>query len=333
MHIPTWLKIAVALLISGAWLFARQGGQPAQTSPLAPPPEAQSEAFTISARSPLTATGVSPADILGAGGAPLVSCESLGLLCSDYASGRQDAILGLSFGDDFSDDSLPPVQFSVAPGSQGLPGTAVNGEAACRPSEAQADVFASPLDGTNVQVLDGDGKACASSAGLGLGLDESAGNNLSGLASDPCRTFDPDCDGLPDAPAFLSLAAGSPTLAALGALPSDILSTGNAFTPHVWASQDALGLLAGDVIDALCVQENGDGVYGAGDFVLFSLAAGSPSLARFGASPADVLSAHPRQVYVRGAWLGLASTDQVDGLLCGLVSAPRRLFAPLVNNR
>ena len=51
---------------------------------------------------------------------------------------------------------------------------------------------------------------------------------------------------------------GSPSLAAYGATPRDILMTSNAADAVVWASGADLGLQVGDVIDAICVDDDND---------------------------------------------------------------------------
>ena len=55
--------------------------------------------------------------------------------------------------------------FSVAPGSAGLPGTGVAGEASCVPPEPEADEFASAANGANSQYYDGNGAICDGNAG------------------------------------------------------------------------------------------------------------------------------------------------------------------------
>jgi hypothetical protein len=274
---------------------------------------------------------VYPADLLGAGGVPLVTCEDLGLVCFDQTSGARDELSGLSFGADFSDDALPPVEFSVAAGSQGMPGTAVRLEAGCTPAQQQADVFSSHLDTANSQDLDGDGQACATNAGYGLLIEEDPAHELDALEADPCRSLDFDCNGLPDSPVYFTLEAGSPSLTALGAAPSDILAAGSAYVLEVWAAGETqLGLAAGDVIDAICLQEDGDGQFSSGDRLLFSLAPGSPSLAAIRATPADLLRANPLGVFLAAGSLGLLPGDDVDALLCGSALDSHRLHFPVV---
>jgi hypothetical protein len=301
----------------------------------APPPDVQNQSFGVTATSVLTATGVHPADILGAGAAPLIPCEHLGLLCFDFNSGAVDEIAGLSFGVDFTESTLPPVQFSVDRSSRGRAGSAVRAEADCSPAQAHADVFESAFDGANAQDLDGDGSACANNAGYGLSLNESSQSDaLGALDRDPCQTVDLNCDGVPDQTIYLTLAPGSPTLALLGATSADILASGADFVPGVWAAGVAnLGLRAGDVIDALCLFEDGDGVYGQGDRLLFSLARGSPTLTQSAAGPADLLLPAPPRVAVPAAALGLEATDNVDALSCTQTVTRLDLYLPVISKR
>lgn len=305
--------------------------QRAFTRIASPPAQLQGESFSITDGDPLTATGVYPADVLGSGGYPLIICEDLGLDCNDL-SGGVDEVLGLSYGLDFTLDDLPLVQFSVTPGGRGLAGTALRAEADCSPPEAGADVFESALDGANVQDLDGDGDPCSSNAGYTLGLTETVpADNLDALDLDPCLTVDDDCDGLPDQPVFLTLGFGSPTLASIGATPADILLVSGGFGAQLWAGAGSLGLIEGDVIDALCIYENGNGVFDDGDLLLFSLAASSPALAGIQASPADLLMPRPLRPLITAADLGLETSDDVDALLCGGISIPTQaVYLPLI---
>lgn len=331
------ISLTASILIAwsiaiGVLAQADRSTRPERPTAFSPPPEVQTQSFSVSNASPLTTTGVYPADILGLGSLPLIACEDLGLVCAATTGGPPDDVLGLSYGYDFVSTSLPPIQFSVAPGSRGLTGTAVRAEADCGPAaEPQADVFETARDGTNAQDLDGDGAPCSTNSGFGLGLSEVAnGDDVDEIESDPCLTIDPNCDGVPDEPIYVALAPGSPTLAAIGATPRDILITSPDLAPQVWASGSLdLGLTTGDVIDALCVRDNGDGVYGAGDRVLFSLAAGSPTLTKWQASPADVLRPQYGVFYAAGT-LGLEATDDVDGLACSSAVQFATVYLPLV---
>jgi hypothetical protein len=290
-----------------------------------PPAEAHTQAFSVSNGSPITSTGLSAADVLGAASGPVIACEDLGLLC-----GANDDVRGLSYGYDFSAPNLPPIQFSVVKGSRGITGTAVRAEADCVPAEPEADVFETTLNGANDQDLDGDGTACSANVGFGLGLTEgAAGDNVDEIERDPCLTIDPDCDGVPDEPVYVTLAPGSATLSEITATSADILITSPDFASQVWASSAQLGLTTSDVIDALCVQNVGDAAYGLGDRVLISLAIGSPSLAKWGAGPADVIHP-PVGVMYAASKLGLLATDDVDGLACSSDVQFATLYLPVI---
>jgi hypothetical protein len=282
-----------------------------------PPPEPQRQSFSVTVGSPLLGTGVDPADILIAGPIQWIPCGSLGLVCGPTLIEWRDQLGGLSYGFDFIFGG-PPVQFSVSYGAHGASGTAVRAEADCSPSEAQADSFASQLRGSNTQILDGDGVSCAAgNAAPGLGLAETpASDDVGALAGDPCLTVDLDCDGAAEGPIFFTLLPGSPALKMLGAGSADILSVSQDTGPALWGGAPDLGLVQEDAIDALCLREDGDGRYGPSDWLAFSLAPGSPTLARLDASPADILVPGGPTVFAGATRLGLERTDNVDGLLC-----------------
>lgn len=300
-----------------------------------PWPESQGLAFSVSPGDPLTTSGIHPADVLGAGGVVSLGCESLGLLCDDETSGAQDDLIALSFGTDFQGGELPGLLFSAGRGALGKAGSALAGEAGCSPAEVSGDAFEGLLEGGNQQHLDGDGQACSSGGGFPLGLDESlAGDRLDALADDPCLTVDPDCNGTPDGAIFAVLAPGSPSLLLLGAGGDDILLLNAEYLPVVWADgQLDLGLVSSDVIDGLCLEEDGDGAFSAGDRLLLSLRSGSPSLANIQARPGDVLRAAPLRVVYRGAALALADADELSALTCAMVWSFSDVFLPEVMRR
>ncbi len=323
----TGALLAVAALV----LVSARLSPSASLAPAQSVPEPQDVSFSVADSDPLTAQGVHPADILGAAGIPSILCADVGLVCTDSATGANDEIRGLSFGQDFRPTGLLPIQFSVDQGSQGAVGTAVRVEANCSPAEPQADVFGTAANGSNLQVFDGDGVACGSNAGLGLYLTEGiSSTNVYALDGDACLFVDLSCDGVPESPVFLTLAAGSPTLALIGATPADVLMTNVEFTAVKWADGVAdLGLVTGDVIDALCVREDGSGVYDGEDQVVFSLAPGSPTLSALSASAADLLlPGRPPTVFYTAASLGLQSTDNVDAVMCSFELS--RTFLPIV---
>lgn len=259
-----------------------------------------------------------------------VSCANLGLSAAGCSStGTQDDLDAVSFGHDFASGNSP-FQFSVAPGSTGLAGSAVAAQAACSPPEPQADMFSSERDGTSALILDGDGAANGCPTATPANLSERPNSdNLDASSGQPPDLVDTDNDGQLDQAIYFSLSAGSPSLATFSRGPADILWT-TGFSPGVYASVGTLGLQAADDIDALCVSHPGSGqVYDAtNDKVLFSLAPGSPTLASLGASAADILAPGPK-VAVHAWELGLNASDNVDALNCAAQTAPPTVIIPV----
>lgn len=270
-------------------------------------------------------------------GAPVVrfTCAALGLSadgCDDGADGDSDNISALSYGVDLKaqDEGAAPasgVEFSVAAGTQGVVGSAVAVQANCPPGapgaspEPEGDVFTSPFDSMNKLLFDGNGPVGACEDAFSLGLVEAAGghDNLDALAGDP-SLVDADGDGVPERPVYFALDALSPSLANAGFSAGDVLMSVNGGPATRFASASQLGLVSGDALDGMCLQESGDGTFGLGDEIVFSLAPGSPSLATIGAGPADLLAAgSPPVVLHRSTALGLVATDDVDALACSEV--------------
>ena len=78
-----------------------------------------------------------------------------------------------------------------------------------------------------------------------------------------------------------------------------------------------LGLGALDDMDALVYFEDGTPGPTPGDAVLFSLAAGSPTLGLLGASPADILITGPGflpGIFAPAGAIGLLPTDELNAL-------------------
>ncbi len=131
---------------------------------------------------------------------------------------------------------------------------------------------------------------------------------------------------------FYSLRRGSASLDTLPGTGSaaDIYVDNNTNAPGsevLYVAPAQIGLLPNDDLDALIVLDNGDRIFTPGqDQVIFSLAAGSPSLGN-GAprSPADLFRSNGGgvfNVYATAQNLGLAPTDELDALefsLCGNV--------------
>ena len=333
MRIVRWIVLVVAvtaLILFSAWLSPPATLLWAHFVSQATP-EPQGVSFTVPGSDPLIGQGVEPADILGVGSVPLILCNAVGLTCAD--SGAGDVVEGLSYGLDFRPTDAMSIQFAVSAASRGITGTAVRAEADCTPPEPQADVFGSSRDGTNVQVWDGDGIACGGNSGVPLDLAEGASSSrVNALDTAACPSVDWNCDGIPDAPILVTLASGSPTLASMGATPADVLILHAGIEPIKWADGVAdLGLMSGDRIDALCVKEDGSGVYDSEDQVLFSLAPGSPSLAARSASAADLwLPGHPAMPFYKAASWGLQSTDDVTALMCSFDLSLSRVYLPVI---
>jgi hypothetical protein len=205
--------------------------------------------------------------------------------------------------------------FSVSPGSSGLGGTAVAAQAAT--SDEPADIFVSSFGGGNAQLFDGNGVP----SGAALGLVEpftAPGDNVDGLDARLTGTtvywsVDPTTAG--------SAVAGGIYMASGAA---DIFLSppvvGYTLFPALYASSAFLGLMSADDIDAVVVFEDGTAGFSAtGDTVFFSLAPGSPSLATYGASPADILVAGAAAgggtaIFATAASLGLSASDNLDAL-------------------
>ena len=282
---------------------------------------------------PAALLGLTPAGADLSGQAPFVriACDALGLTadgCDDGADGTQDDVSALSFGRDLAGQGGAKLFFSVAQGAQGVPGSAVEQQHGCPPSqpglapEAEADVFVSNLDGANEIVFDGNGPIGSCAAAFPLGLIEAAitRDQVDALDVADASVVDEDGDGMPDRPVYFSLAADSPTLQALGFGAGDLLVTVDGRPPSVFASSSQLELRPGDEIAAVCLLESGDSSYGAGDVIYFALTPRSPSLAAVGAGPGDILApGTPLRLVARAASLGLAGTDALGALFCEAV--------------
>jgi len=217
-----------------------------------------------------------------------------------------DVINSFSWGLDNPTDPEGRIRFSVSPGSVGI--VEVSGMPASVHSqaglgEAAADIYLSVYTPMGITALEVDGNGLGTALQAASGLAEPA-DDLTALATcDPAGRF---------GNAFLTLAPGSPTLGLYGAGPADILINplfGFAVPPIPFVPAPALGLLPGDVIDALALNF-------AGPPAVVSLAPGSPTLVLLGAGPADLLSvgAGPASVLIPSYALGLLPTDDIDAL-------------------
>ncbi len=130
-----------------------------------------------------------------------------------------------------------------------------------------------------------------------------------------------DLDGtmthtVPDTPLYFSLDIFSPSLPGS---PADIYATPpGAGAYGLFAADFTLGLVPGDDVDALAVWDvAGDLMASPGDYALFSLAPGSPTLAGFGLSAADILVTDftgAFALYLTAGSLGMLPTDNIDAL-------------------
>jgi hypothetical protein len=222
-------------------------------------------------------------------------------------------------------DALPAgtLHFSVDRAARGIGGLFPPDVDSERTSGAAGDVYRSFFPPNHTLELDGDGDG-GSPAPDGIGLDESGPNidDMVGLDLCAAAAVDPDGDGVLDQPVYFTLAAGSPTLAALGAGPQDLLRSpvGATGPATLWTTGASLGLVAGDVIDALATD---------GNAVQFSLAAGSPTLLGPDGqpdapndpdpddlTPADVMTQAFLAVFP-GSALNLRDDDDLVGLSLG----------------
>ncbi|MCH8008275.1 MAG: hypothetical protein IIC91_05365 [Chloroflexi bacterium] len=279
----------------------------------------------------LTGNLVLTVDFIGAGGVSgaglpvFIPCENLGLTsdgCDDGLDGDQDNLDALSFGEDFEENDWY-LAFSVAPGSTGLAGSGVAQQAACSPAQPQADEFATNADATNVLFFDGDGVegSCPTSHAMGL-IELPSSDDLDALNEQPPSAVDILGDGMLDDTVLFSLSEGSPSLAAFGLGPADILWTAGV-EPDLYASAQTLGLQPGDDIDGLCISDAGFGtLYDPdADTILFSLTADSPTLDDLGASGADILRPGP-SVHFSAGQLGLRVADDLNAMKCFRKASP-----------
>ena len=189
-----------------------------------------------------------------------------------------------------------------------------------RSSGNEADVYKSYFPPNSTLVLDGNG-AGGSPAPKGLGLDETGSSidDIEGVEMCGPAAVDANGDGVLELPIYFTLATGSPSLATLGATPRDVLRsrTGASGSPTIWKTGAQLGLVSGDLIDALAT--NGTTVY-------FSLAPGSPTLLGPDGqpdpnndpnpddmTPADIMN-YAFVTVLPGVALNLQDTEDVDGL-------------------
>ena len=278
----------------------------------------QAPSFSVA---PAGRSGLFPATLFDVPTAPGIRSPGLGLTPADNVD-------GLSYGIDY----IAPVfeaRFSVDRAAVGLPGTAVSLESSKTPPQAHGDEFrvsSPPASGNlNTQVLDENGDTAPRFPLL-------VSDDVDALTEPPTSFVDPDGDGTPDLPVYLSLSAGSPTLAGIGAGPADILRTIGGAPPTVLFTAADLGLQAGDDIDAFCYDDRAQ-------TLLFSLAPGSPTLAPV-QGPATLFLVRnppvpaPPLDFAFPNSLGLRNDDNLNALKCILPEVdhfPESLAVAAVN--
>ncbi|MCP5537564.1 MAG: PEP-CTERM sorting domain-containing protein [Akkermansiaceae bacterium] len=280
-------------------------------------PSALAISFSLDAASP---TGAPTDDILTAGPFPVLP-----------GGGSGFDVNGISYGHSHTSfASVSGFAFSVDRVSGGIPGTATFVESSGGLGEQSADVYAATIAAPlfNTLLFDGNGASPpgAGTAPIGLGLIEMIG----GLPTDNLNALDLRLP--PPIGGSIYWTSDSLTLPGFSA---DIFITaaapGYTAFPPAYVTAAGLGLSAADDIDALVVFDDGDGIYGAADTILFSLAPGSPSLPGLSAGPGDILiasgggpvSAVP---FALAGSLGLTPGDNVNALDVFIVPEPSSLF-------
>ncbi len=300
---------------------------------------AWADSFTLSPGSP-TLPGVPalPADILidtpGAAPAAGPPPPTIGVPFGALGLAAGDVVDAISNGADPVNFPGHLHYFSVTYPSVGVPGTGVFTESSIADTPPGAtpghasDIFLAgsliPV-GTNILAPAGFGWT------LGTTTGDEANTNLINALPDNVNAYDLSTL-VPGAPIYFSLAAGSASLAGLGATPDDILVVGGAFgaVPVLWADGVLdLGLPVGTDLDALAlINPIGAptlailaGAAPGTRLVEYSVTSGTagllPPLAPV-ASGADIFGyiagvAGPVRVHTAGDF-GLLTTDDVDAL-------------------
>ena len=130
-----------------------------------------------------------------------------------------DNVDALSYGNDFIDDFVE-FKFSVDESSQGAVGSAVRCQAEQNPPEAHGDEFWVSLAnlGSNALEIDEDGSVpptCGKAPPFRLQVSD----DVDAITEPPLPFPDPDGNGVPDRPVYVSLEMGSPSLNEIGAFP------------------------------------------------------------------------------------------------------------------
>lgn len=196
--------------------------------------------------------------------------------------------------------------------------------------------------GNNLLVHDESKLGLQAGAGRGSLLAGATEDNLRDFEMDNIRSYvDADGDGMHTRPMFFTLSPDSNTIfnSGGGFTAADIFVSMNqdpdpntfgleapvgGFTFfNIFARRAVLGLREGDIIDALILSDTGpnnepDGMLAVNmDSAMFSLAPGSPTLALFNLSPADIFYTgfnNNFNSFIDFNQLGLLQTDNIDGL-------------------
>jgi hypothetical protein len=265
-----------------------------------------------------------PAAMSLLGGGPGV----LGLTSNDTAAST-DNVGGLSWGRDGTQDEMDVAQrgtlvFSVTNSGDLLKSKAVSPFGNFQSDEIEPAAAANEIYKTAKSL----GLDSVAMAGV---VDDLDAVELESPLKDPdgagaLTAVDSDGDGMPNLGVFFNLALGSPSLGVGTKTADDIfiaatqdpsanfdLNAAAAFSFSVFAEGATMKLAAGDVIDAIALSDVGTiGSLDVGsDEVLFSLAAGSPSLVG-GKTAGDVFYSdfnNDHSVFATAAFLGIAGKD------------------------
>ncbi len=241
---------------------------------------------------------------------------------SSLGLGGGDDIDALSYGVDRIRDLIianRPVDFRFSVDDRSIgersPESEVYRQGAARGHEAHGDEFRVlppvPPGGTNELVLD-------ETFHIGLRVCD----DIDALTAQDPSFIDQDGNGIPDLPVYFSLAIDSPWLRSSfphPGGPATIFASRQGYPPTVYATAADLGLQEGDNLNAMCLDEDGDGIWEPDyDLLVFSLDRGSRTLQLNSWTAADLLvvGGGLRSVmkYAGCSALGLAFEDNLNAL-------------------
>ena len=241
---------------------------------------------------------------------------------SSLGLGGGDDIDALSYGVDRIKDLViahRPVDFRFSVDDRSIgersPESEVYRQGVARGREAHGDEFRVlpplPPGGTNELVLD-------ETFHIGLRVCD----DIDALTAQDPHSVDQDGNGIPDLPVYFSLTADSPWLRSSfphPGGPATIFVTRQGYPPTVYATAADLGLLEDDDLDAMCLDEDGDGIWEPDyDLLVFSLDRNSRTLQLYNWTAADLLVAGgglPSVMKYSGcSGLGLAFEDNLNAL-------------------